>query len=171
MECWICLEPLAEPVRVCDCSNQAHHDCLFKWRMHNIGKDEEKRCRFCACEYRDIREYFRGHMSNVVEMKFYCGGSQRKLSLMIDPRGGHVQQFKNIMPSSVDERSILYVEVKLSREDIVKLTSPLSDLETLDKVIQCAAYIKQLRNQAKHVFKENKDQSLLSRNIKRLLRQ
>ena len=50
--CWICLdgegfEPLFRP---CGCPRLVHRTCMSTWQLQNVGKDEERRCRFCAQE-------------------------------------------------------------------------------------------------------------------------
>ena len=51
--CWICLcykndkkEDLFKPCK-CVGDMYVHPDCLSKWQVHNIGKEEETNCRFC----------------------------------------------------------------------------------------------------------------------------
>lgn len=47
--CWICLQE-DEAVNLttpCGCPRWVHKECMAMWQKKNIGKSEEKKCRFC----------------------------------------------------------------------------------------------------------------------------
>jgi hypothetical protein len=60
-DCWICYTG-GNIENLCECKNlKAHKKCLAKWQFKNMGKPEEKECRFCKtqfkCTWKD--EFFR----------------------------------------------------------------------------------------------------------------
>lgn len=65
-DCWICYTG-GNVENLCECKNlKAHKKCLAKWQFKNMGKPEEKECRFCKtqfkCTWKD--EFFREDLLN-----------------------------------------------------------------------------------------------------------
>jgi hypothetical protein len=54
--CWICLED-GNLIKPCSCPSFVHAECLHKWQVSCIGKDEEQECRFCHQPFPDWTVY------------------------------------------------------------------------------------------------------------------
>jgi hypothetical protein len=58
--CWICLDDeefLNNKLhKVCKCQKLVHTECIRKWQIYSIGKDEEWKCRFCNYILPDWRD-------------------------------------------------------------------------------------------------------------------
>jgi RING-variant domain len=74
--CWICLgEDQAEKlIQPCKCPRKVHSQCLHKWQIMCMGKDEEQVCRFCKAALPDWTKMHEATSDKTIRISIECGG-------------------------------------------------------------------------------------------------
>lgn len=92
-ECWICYNP-GKLHTLCLCQQRkAHKACLARWQFTNIGKAEEKICRFCNQPYtytwkENCFDSFIMKRIKDVKPVIYVTYGSRKKRIVISSNGG-----------------------------------------------------------------------------------
>lgn len=88
--CWICMDSestlnniLLKPCK-CPGDRYVHKDCLIKWQIHNIGKEEETNCRFCKETLPDWKQALQNKNKNIIKIALYLNNKHDKM-IYLDP--------------------------------------------------------------------------------------
>lgn len=109
--CWICLGEGGDLRQVCSCPSRVHQQCLSKWQLHNIGKPEECRCRFCGTTFPDWRDTYKSEQPRKdIIFKVLFQGEHKPVSVNPDDIEGFQRKIKEIfdIPQEI-EMDIRYI--------------------------------------------------------------